>query len=570
MRYHVFATDYDGTIAHHGTVNQSTLDSLYRLRESGRRVVLVTGRELEDLRQVFPEEQVFDWIVAENGALIYSPATKEIRPLGPAPPPEFIEELKRRHVAPISVGHVIVATWEPHEETALEVIRDLGLEMQVIFNKGAVMILPSGVNKATGLSAVLEQLGYSAHNTVGVGDAENDHAFLNLCECSVAVANALPSLKELADHVTSGDHGEGVSQLVELLLAEDLLTVSKRTSRHHVKLGTRDDGTVESIAPIHETFLICGTSGSGKSTLTTGVLERIAERGYQFVILDPEGDYSDLPLGIVLGGAERAPLTDEVMNVLSVPNQNAAVNLLGIPLGDRPEFADDLLLRLLRLRSQTGRPHWIVIDEAHHLLPETWSPAAPVGTEMTGLILVTVHPESVAHSILETVTSLLIIGENPGRTLENFCRAAGCEVPRHPEMEMLPTGDAMLWRRPHAEAVVVHTDPPKSERQRHSRKYAEGNLGPDQSFYFQGPDGKLNLRSRNLVTFLEIAEGVDEETWKHHLRRGDYSRWLREAVKDPALAEEVEEIERNSRSSAKESLEAVQRAIEARYTLPEK
>src|SRR5688572_9082833 len=190
MRYHVFATDYDGTLAHHGIVSQSTLDSLRRLRDSGRRIVLVTGRELEDLRQVFPEEQVFDWIVAENGALIYSPATKEIRPLGPAPPPEFIEELKRRHVAPISVGHVIVATWEPHEETALEVIRDLGLEMQVIFNKGAVMILPSGVNKATGLRAVLEELGYSAHNTVGIGDAENDHAFLNLCECSVAVANA--------------------------------------------------------------------------------------------------------------------------------------------------------------------------------------------------------------------------------------------------------------------------------------------------------------------------------------------------------------------------------------------
>ncbi len=310
----------------------------------------MTGRELEDLKQVFSEEQVFDWIVAENGALIYSPGTKELRPLAEAPPPEFIAELKRRKVAPVSVGHVIVATWEPHEETALEVIRDLGLEMQVIFNKGAVMILPSGINKATGLKAVLEELGYSPHNTVGIGDAENDHAFLNLCECSVAVANALPSLKNQADHVTSGDHGTGVSQLIELLLAEDLLTVSKRTTRHNVPLGTRSDETVEFITPIHEIVLICGTSGSGKSTLTTGVLERIAERGYQFVILDPEGDYSDLPLGVVLGGAKRTPLPDEVMNVLSVPHQNASINLLGIPLQDRPEFADDLLLRLLHLR----------------------------------------------------------------------------------------------------------------------------------------------------------------------------------------------------------------------------
>ena len=48
----------------------------------------------------------------------------------------------------------------------------------MIFNKGAVMILPSGVNKATGLAAALEELGLSPHNVVGVGDAENDHAFL--------------------------------------------------------------------------------------------------------------------------------------------------------------------------------------------------------------------------------------------------------------------------------------------------------------------------------------------------------------------------------------------------------
>jgi hypothetical protein len=176
----------------------------------------------------------------------------------------------------------------------------------------------------------------------------------------------------------------------------------------------------------------------------------------------------------------------------------------------------------------------------------------------------------VAHSILETVTSLLIIGENPGQTLKNFCKAADCDVPLYPEIEALKTGDTLLWRRPQAEAVLVHSDAPKSERQRHSRKYAEGNLGTDQSFYFQGQKGQLNLRCKNLVTFLEIAEGVDERTWNYHLRRNDYSRWLKECVKDPALSEEVEEIERNQRLSARESLSAVQKAIEARYTLPEK
>jgi HAD superfamily hydrolase (TIGR01484 family) len=97
-------------------------------------------------------------------------------------------------VAPLSVGRAIVATWRPHENAVLETIRDQGLELQVIFNKDAVMVLPSGVNKATGLAVALHDHGFSPHEAVGIGDAENDHAFLTLCECAVAVDNALPPL----------------------------------------------------------------------------------------------------------------------------------------------------------------------------------------------------------------------------------------------------------------------------------------------------------------------------------------------------------------------------------------
>ena len=101
----------------------------------------------------------------------------------------------------IEVGDVIVATWEPHETTVLQTIRDLGLELQIIFNKGAVMILPTGVNKATGLRAALTKLGLSHHNTVGIGDAENDEAFLKLCDASAAVDNALDVVKRQVDLV---------------------------------------------------------------------------------------------------------------------------------------------------------------------------------------------------------------------------------------------------------------------------------------------------------------------------------------------------------------------------------
>ena len=136
MYFLAVATDYDGTIAHHGIVATETVAALKRCKDSGRRLILVTGRELDDLKRVFPEIDIFDRVVAENGALIYNPETTAQRVIASAAPAIFIEQLKLRNIQPLSVGRSIVATWEPHGTTVLEVIRDLGLELQIIFNKG--------------------------------------------------------------------------------------------------------------------------------------------------------------------------------------------------------------------------------------------------------------------------------------------------------------------------------------------------------------------------------------------------------------------------------------------------
>src|SRR5262245_27481004 len=146
MRYLALACDYDGTIAREGQVDTATVAALKRIRASGRRLLLVTGRELEDLAGVCPDLGTFDRIVAENGALVYDPATRETQLLATRPPEEFVAELARRGVTPLGVGKAIVATWRPNEATVLEAIRDLGLELNVIFNKGAVMVLPAGIN----------------------------------------------------------------------------------------------------------------------------------------------------------------------------------------------------------------------------------------------------------------------------------------------------------------------------------------------------------------------------------------------------------------------------------------
>ncbi len=218
MHYSALATDYDGTLAKDGQVSAATLVALQRLQASGARLILITGRQLEDLSQVFAQVDLFDCVVAENGALLYWPATGQEQLLGDRPSEQFIATLQQRQVEPLSIGKVIVATWKPQETTVLEVIQELGLELQVILNKGAVMILPTGINKATGLRAALNHLNLDAARVVGVGDAENDQAFLELCGYSVAVANALPSLKAQVDWVTQASHGNGVIELIDQLL----------------------------------------------------------------------------------------------------------------------------------------------------------------------------------------------------------------------------------------------------------------------------------------------------------------------------------------------------------------
>lgn len=220
MRFQVFATDYDGTLATHGSVDGATCAGLDRLRASGRKLLLVTGRELPDLKRIFPPLGLFDRVVAENGALLYRPDADQEQLLCEPASAALAERLSELGV-PFSMGRAIVASHEPHEVAVLEAIHELGLELQLTFNKGSVMVLPSGVNKATGLGHALGELGQTPAATVAIGDAENDHAFLAACGCAVAVANALPSLKSRAHVVTAGTHGAGVLEIVEELLADD-------------------------------------------------------------------------------------------------------------------------------------------------------------------------------------------------------------------------------------------------------------------------------------------------------------------------------------------------------------
>ena len=282
----------------------------------------------------------------------------------------------------------------------LETIRDLGLELQVIFNKGAVMVLPGGMNKAAGLKAALEDVDISPHNVVGVGDAENDHAFLRICECSAAVANALPGGQGDGGPRPQGRPWRGRAGPIREMLADDLAGRASLLKRHDILLGKVMQGGTLTLPAYGVSALVVGTSGGGKSTLTTGLIERLNAKHYGFCVIDPEGDYDVLEDAAVIGSPDRAPSVDECMQLLAKPHQNAVINLVGLAFSDRPAFFMTLFARVRDLRAKSGRPHRLIVDEVHHVLPSDWKPAElNLPPKLDGVVAISVAPARLRHRL---------------------------------------------------------------------------------------------------------------------------------------------------------------------------
>jgi hypothetical protein len=285
-------------------------------------------------------------------------------------------------------------------------------------------------------------------------------------------------------------------------------------------------------------------------------------------VVDPEGDYGALRDAVVLGDAKQEPRIKEAIALLAKPEASVSINLLAIDPHERPRFLAKLLPELAKMRAETGRPHWIVVDEIHHCLPAKWE-AAPITLprELPAAIGVTVHPDEVSPDFLSLVSTVVGVGEGAPGAVEKFCRSTQRNIPDHLSA---PERGQVIVLDYSGVAKLLTATAPKEKQQRHVRKYAHGELGEDKSFYFRGPAGALNLRAHNLTTFLQLAAGVDEGTWLHHLHEGAYSRWFREAIKDEELAAEAEPVEADTTLSAAESRERIKEFVDKRYTAPAK
>jgi hydroxymethylpyrimidine pyrophosphatase-like HAD family hydrolase len=366
MRYVAIAAGFDGTLARDGRCDERCIDALRALSATGRKLILVTGRELRELLEIFPEARLFDYVVAENGAVMHRPATRQSQILAQAPPEILLQELRRRHVTPLTVGSSIVRTVHANEAEVSEALRKLQLDFQLVTNPGALMMLPAGVNKASGVLAALKELGVSRHNLVAIGDGENDLALFEFAEHAVAMQNADPLVKRVANRTTLGAYCDGFLEVTREIIASDL---AGATPRHKILLDVDSDGREVDFIPCQDSLVVHGPAGSGKAALCARLLDQLLTLGYQCCILGAEVHGLQTPAQVeTFGNLHEAPKLTDILSTLEQPTTSVAINLAALAVETRPVFADALFLQLQALHDRVGRPHVIFMREAQHFL----------------------------------------------------------------------------------------------------------------------------------------------------------------------------------------------------------
>ncbi|HYB35906.1 MAG TPA: HAD hydrolase family protein [Mycobacterium sp.] len=544
--FQVVAVDLDGTLTSRGDLSAEVLDAIDHVRRNGLVVVLVTGRIAAELEAEFPQvADHVDALVLENGAVMVIDETAQALS---APVERALDDALAARGVPYRRGEVLLAVDGEHAATVLELIGELGLDCQIVRNRAALMVLPAGVTKGTGLGAVLAEMNLSAHNMLAVGDAENDLSLFGIAEIGVAVADAVPSVRRQADLVLEQQDGAGVVEL----LTGPYVGGARRwcPSRWWVDIGTFDDGTPTRVPGSQGRILVTGPAGAGKSYLVGLMAERWILAGYCVLLIDPEGDHAqlqELKQVQVVDARHYLPEPTELVSLLR-PLTSIVVDLCGLAEPNRIDYMRRLRKTAEAYREEHGFPHWVIYDEAHLLFPTRdvrWM-------RRGGCVLSSFAPASLPATETSSTDVVLELSaaETPGEVTSQVIRRAIVRFGPGP-----PRPFTIADRR------IAHV--------RHRHKYADVSLPKERRFYFRTTDGQPIAAAGSMYGFHAAISHLDPQALQYHLEHGDFSRWLDNTIADTDLAVQVAVWEDELLAHRAADLERIRhlllRAVEERY-----
>jgi hydroxymethylpyrimidine pyrophosphatase-like HAD family hydrolase len=564
MKVLAIALDYDGTIAQSNRLDNDVRRAIAQLRARDLVVLLVTGRRLEDLKQVAGDLHFVDAVIVENGAVIAFPESGYERVLGQPPPAALLEDLRREGVA-YAVGQCVIDADAAAAPVILASIEKLQLPLSLIFNRSRVMVLPQSISKATGLLEVLAILRLSPHNTIGIGDAENDHELLRVCELGVAVAWGSDALKKVADFVLPGDGPSSVAKYLITLLQRSEIPSPAVTTRS-LLLGHRDDGQPLALAVRGRNVLVAGDSKSGKSWVAGLLCEQLILYGYSLFILDPEGDYTSLealPGVMVFGGMDPLPRPRDLIRALRHADVSVVVDLSHTPYEQKREYARAVLISAATLRAYTGLPHRIIVDEAHYFLSDP-KVCEQLDIESGGYTLVTYRASQLDSKVLGTAEAIVVTCESDPQEvgyLRALCSNCDCGLDEKQWQNLLGSleiGNAValpLTAEAKGDIARIRLAPRLTPHARHFGKYIDIPVPESSAFVFWRDGSATDSKARTMREFVAIIEQWPDSALRAHMSRHDFSRWIARVLGDYPLSQTLGSLEIDQ-TSPKASIDA--------------
>jgi hydroxymethylpyrimidine pyrophosphatase-like HAD family hydrolase len=550
VRFSALACDYDGTLAFQDRIGPEALAALEHARQAGLRLVLVTGRTFFDLTRVCERLDLFDGVVAENGGVLYFPRAGILRDQAPPPPPRLLAELDHRGIW-YQVGRVIVATARADETSVREALAATRVTLELVYNRTALMLLPQGVSKGTGVRQVIRELGLSPHDVLALGDAENDHELFDVCGFAGCPGDAVPTLQERADWVFPGKNGRAIAAAIAGPILGGGLRVD-RLPRHRVELGWAPGTAARVTIPTRGiNLLVHGDTGSGKSWLAGAVVERLHHERHAVCVVDPEGDYQILGRMPGISWEEvrnRASVEQALARFEQDPGACVILDLSALTHPKKVRLIETTLDLARGLRQRLGRPHWIVLDEAHYSLHPTGVRETAIGLEHRGFCLVTYKSSWLRPSVLKAIDTFVLARTTAPEELsflQEVLAGAGEAGQRAVEvLPDLPSGEFVLLQLNSESGALTFTlSPRQTPHVRHLRKYADSQVPPDQRFLFRGPDGHIVATADTLNAFRDAVAAAPEGVLAHHAGRGDFSRWVVDLFGDRTLGQQIRKLE---------------------------